>query len=193
MVDTIQWTVFWILVRRPLPKFPLLHLTNFNTLSLSRRNPCRQTHVSTVAPHLNILQQSCVFLSPIVKFRAPYSARTACSANSFTVQCLSSSMRCSVMATAMTVSTATERPLQWQPAVGTLPHLNTCIHIATARYDRAWSPNAKQSRAISGAENCYFHLRLLFDLHWLQLPKGVASARTFARDLPLYSCICTCN
>ena len=130
----------------------------FNRLSPSRRNPSN----SCMSPLLHLISMTWEthyaavlrILSPVVKFRALYSETTACSANSFTVHCPSSSMYCWVtMATDMTGQTETNRPLRCKPAVGTLPHLNACTHLATAEYCSTRPPNSRHSPAISGAEN----------------------------------------
>jgi hypothetical protein len=63
-------------------------------------------------------------------------------------------MYCSVsMTTDMTGQTEMNRQLRCKPAVGTLPHLNACTHLATVEYCRARSSNSRHSPAISGAEN----------------------------------------
>jgi hypothetical protein len=103
--------------------------------------------VYTVEPHLNymatIWQQSCIFLSLVIKFGEMYTQKFLC------VQLIpSSSMHCSVPATGICIWRDIQCPLQYMSAGDALPLLNACAYLATIQYSRASS---------SASRSCAWH------------------------------------
>ena len=61
------------------------------------------------------------------------------------VQCLSSSMYCSIIVTDMSMWKDTECPLQCMSIVDTLPTLNAFTHLTIVQKSKAWSPHASHT------------------------------------------------